>query len=449
MKRIIVAAAAACLGLAGLAACGSGNGGGSDAAGVYFLNFKPEVADVYRQIAAEYTKETGVSVRVETAASGTYEQTFRSEIAKSDAPTIFQVNGPVGYQNAKAYTADLSGSDLYAHLSDQSLAIHDGDGVYGVAYVIEGCGIIYNDAIMKEYFALPDKAATVGSVEEITDFATLKKVVEDMTKHKDKLGIEGVFSSTSLQTGEDWRWQTHLANVPFYYEFKDDGALDKTEVPSEVKFSYNEDFKKLFDLYLNNSTTPKEQLGAKTVDDSMSEFALGQSAMVQNGNWGWGQINGVQGNTVKAEDVKFLPLYIGVSGEEGQGICIGTENYLAINVNASEAKQKASLDFLWWLYSSDKGKQFVTNDLGFIAPFDTFTAADAPADPLAQDIMAWRDKEGITNLPWVFQLFPSQNFKNQFGDALLQYAQGSANWDAVVRTVVDGWQQEAANMGQG
>ena len=60
---------------------------------IYFLNFKPEIAEVYEEIAAAYEAETGVHVNVVTAAAGTYEQTLRSEIAKADAPTIFQING--------------------------------------------------------------------------------------------------------------------------------------------------------------------------------------------------------------------------------------------------------------------------------------------------------------------------------------------------------------------
>ena len=35
-------------------------------------------------------------------------------------------------------------------------------------------------------------------------------------------------------------------------------------------------------------------------------------------------------------------------------------------------EQKAAADFIYWLYSSETGKDFVTNKLGFIAPFDTF-----------------------------------------------------------------------------
>ena len=45
---------------------------------VYFLNFKPEVADVFEDVAKAYQEETGIAVKVVTAASGTYESTLKS-----------------------------------------------------------------------------------------------------------------------------------------------------------------------------------------------------------------------------------------------------------------------------------------------------------------------------------------------------------------------------------
>ncbi|MCL2784592.1 MAG: ABC transporter substrate-binding protein [Propionibacteriaceae bacterium] len=421
------------------------NGGATGTGSVYFLNFKPEVADVYTEIVAAYKEETGVDVKVVTAASGTYEQTLTSEIAKSSPPTIFQINGPIGYSNWKDYTADVKDSQLYAHLADQSLAITSGDGVFGIPYVVEAYGIIYNNAIMKAYFAMADKAVSINSVEEIVTFDLLKAVVEDMTAKKDALGITGVFSNTSLKPGQDWRWQTHLANVPFYYEFtKNKVDLSEGVTPPTVTFEYGDNMQMLFDLYLNNSTTDKTQLGAKTVDESMAEFALGQSAMVQNGTWAWKQISDVQGNTVLAEDVGFLPMYIGVTGEEKQGLAIGTENYFSINSKVSKADQQASLDFLWWLFSSEKGKAFVANDLGLNAPFDTFTAAETPSDPLAQSVQVWMNKDGVTSVSWdAMLIFPSQDWKDGFGADLLSYAQGKMTWEQVSEDVISTWEAQA------
>ena len=425
-----------------LAGCGKKN----DTAEVYFLNFKPESAKVYEKIAKAYEKEKGVKVKVVTAAANAYEQTLKSEIAKSGAPTIFQVNGPIGYNSWKDYCLDIKDSKLYSYLSDKTLAITDGDGVYGIPYVVEGYGIIYNNAIMKKYFALKNRKTTINSAEEIKDFKTLKAVVEDMTSHRAELGIDGVFASTSLSSGEDWRWQTHLLNVPLYYEFN---AIEDFDDPTlaglsakQIDFKYSENYKNIFDLYINNSISSKNLLGSKSVADSMAEFALGKVAMVQNGNWGWSQIADVKGNKVSENDIKFLPIYIGVDGEEGQGICIGTENYFAINKNSSKESQEASLDFLDWLFSSKTGKKYVTEELDFITPFNTFSEDEQPNDPLAREVIRYMNNQDVTAVPWVFASFPSDTYKAEVGSALLDYVQGDKKWSDVSRVVKDTWKSE-------
>lgn len=422
-----------------LAACGATSGKGE----VYYLNFKPEIAEIYEEIGKAYEKETGNKLKVVTAASGTYEQTLKSEIEKSDAPTLFQINGPRGYANWKDYCLDLKDSEIYKHLADKNLAVTVNGGVYGIPYVIEGYGIIYNNAIMEKYFALSGKATEFKSMDEVNSFAKLKAVVEDMTKNKDKLGITGVFASTSLQPGEDWRWQTHLANVPVFYEFKNNNVDLTGDATKTIKFQYAENYKNIFDLYINNSTVAPTLLGSKQVADSMAEFALGQAAMVQNGNWAWGQIKGVDGNVVKEEDIRFLPIYTGIEGEEKQGLSSGTENFFAVNAKASPEKQKQALDFIYWLFSSKTGKDFVTNKLGFIAPFDTFAENEKPTDPLAKEVLKWMSKEGSVNVAWNFTVFPSQKFKDNFGANLLQYAQGKTSWDDVKAQVIADWATES------
>ena len=428
-----------------LLSAGCSDGGKAD---VYFLNFKPESAKVYNQIADKYEEETGVKVKVVTAAANTYEQTLKSEIAKSNAPTIFQVNGPIGYQSWKDYCLNIEGSNFAGLLSDDTLAIKDnsGNGVYAVPYVVEGYGIIYNDAIMKKYFALTYRSTNIESAEQINNFDTLKAVVEDMTAHKSELQIEGVFASTSLSSGEDWRWQTHLLNVPLYYELRDsEDYADPTVAglnAKQIAFRYAANFKNLFDLYINNSITEKGLLGSKSTSDSMAEFALSRVAMVQNGNWAWSQIKDVKGNTVSENDIKFLPLYIGVDGEEGQGLCIGTENYLAINKNATEDQQKKSLDFLYWLFSSETGKNFVTNELDFITPFNSFTEDELPNDPLAREVVRYMNDGNLTAVPWIFTSFPSEVFKTEVGGALLAYVQGDREWQDVENTVKSMWKSE-------
>lgn len=438
-KKVLCTILGAVMALSTLAGCGAANDKANDTVGnVYYMNFKPEVTEVWEEIAEVYTKETGVEVKVVTAAGGNYESTLKSEIAKTNAPTLFQINGPIGYQAWKDYCADLSDTEFYQALSDKELAIKGEDGgVYGVPYTIEGYGIIYNLEIMNKYFAMD--GAVVTSMDEINSYATLKAVTEDMQSKKDDLGIKGVFASTSLLPGEEWRWQTHLANLPVNAEYVANGVSDM----NEITFSYADNFKNIFDLYLNNSTTEPKMLGSKGVNDSMAEFALGQCAMVQNGNWAWGQIADVSGNVVKEENVGFLPIYMGLSGEESQGLCVGTENYFCINSQASEVDQKATADFVYWLINSETGKDYMVNKLGNVAPFTTFADDEKPSDPLAKSMLASMES-GKTAIPWIFTTFPSQTFKDNFGSALLEYAQGTMEWSGVVDVVVEQWKTEKA-----
>ena len=423
-------------------------GGKEKAQEIYFLNFKPEIADVYeaKVIPAFQAENPGYKLKVVTAASGTYEQTLKSEQAKSNPPAIFQTNGPVGLEGSRNDAAPLDDTNFYKLLADKSMALKLDGKVAAIPYAVEGYGIIYNNAIMNKYFALPNKAVAINSAEEIKDFATLKAVVEDMQKNVDALGIKGVFASTSMAAGNQWRWQTHTVNVPLYYEF-----LKKAPETSPVltglaaetlDFTYNKNFKDLMDLYTNNSLTAKTLLGSKSEDDSMAEFALGQCAMVQNGNWAAAQILGTPGNKVASADIKFLPLYMGIDGEMNAGLCVGTENYLCINKNASAEAQAGADVFLTWLFSSPTGKKLVSEDLKFITPFNSFSEAELPTDPLSQQVSIWMNKSGVNSIGWTFAAIPSEEWKNALGSALLAYFEGKADWNNVVKTAQDQWAAE-------
>ena len=474
VKKSLAVGLAALMAAASMSACGHSSGASSAAASsseaaassvasgsgkseyagetVYYLNFKPEIANAYKDVAAAFESETGIKLNVVTAASNTYEQTLQSELAKSQPPTIFQINGPVGYNKYKDYCLNLKDTDIYKHLNDKGLAVTSGDGVYGIPNCVEGYGIIYNDAIMKKYFALSgkDKSVAATSADQIKNFATLKAVVEDMTKHKDELGIKGVFSSTSFGSGQDWRWQTHLLNMPLFYEWEDISSTQDPVVTGlaqkDITFKYGNCYKNIFDLYLNTSVTAKTLLGGKSVDDSMAEFAMGKSAMVQNGDWAWSQISTVKGNKVTADNIKMMPVYCGAPNEEKYGIPIGTENFLAVNSKVDEKLQKASIAFLNWLYTSDTGKKLVysSDKLGFIAPFDTFSDSERPNDPLAKEVTRWMNDTSVKKVNWIYPAFPSQDFKNSVGAALLKYSQGKADWNGVTTTVINSWKSEKA-----
>lgn len=402
---------------------------------IYFLSWKPETAQVWRNIAQDYEKETGVKLKVLTSPNGAYERVLSAEIAKRDMPTFFQVSGRAECERMKDIFVDLKDTNLYEWLLEKDMAITRDGEVHGVPAVVEGYGIIYNQSIINKYFALSDRETQYQSMEQVNSLQALTEVVEDMTRRKSELGIDGVFASTSFKPGEDWRWHSHLMNMPFYYEFKDIGEYS----PNEIQFSYAQNVKGLFDLYLNNSVAGVKYLNSITVEQSINEFATGSAAMIQNGNWAWNQIAAVSGNVVKEEDIRFLPLYIGTPGEEKQGICVGTENYFCVNSLATEEQQKASIEFLEWLYSSDTGKKYVTEVLGFISPYSTFGIDETPNNPLAKEVSRYMNMDGVDNVNWIFASFPGQKFREELASQLLEYSKGIVSWKDVVKHTKANW----------
>lgn len=399
---------------------------------VYYLNFKPEQGDDWKALAEEYTKEKGVEVKVVTATANTYEQTLKSEMAKTDAPTLFQVNGPVGLATWKDYCYDLKDSDIYKQVKSDDFVLKDGDAVRGIAYVIETYGLIYNKTLLAKYCGLD--GAKIADASEINSFAKLKEVADDIQAKKKELGVEGAFTSAGMDGSSDWRFKTHLANLPIYYEYKADG-IGSTEA---IKGTYLEQYKQIWDLYLKDSTCEPKLLASKTGDEASAEFATGKAVFFQNGTWEYGNITK---NGLSDDDLGMLPIYIGVEGEQDQGLCTGSENYWCVNSKASEADIKATLEFLNWCISSDKGRDKIANTMGFVTPFKTFDDGYAAKNPLVKadaDYLA----AGKTPVSWNFPTIPSEEWKNNLGNALLEYAQGTGKWDAVEKAFVDGWAEQ-------
>ena len=432
MKKILamLVAATMILGMVNIFAVAETTATGS----VYYLNFKPEQAEQWEALAKVYTEQTGVPVTVVTAASGTYEDTLRSEIEKPEAPTLFQVNGPVGLKTWSDYCLDLSDTEVYKELKSDDFALKQDDQVLGLAYVIETYGLIYNKDLLAKYCALDN--AVIKDASEINNFATLKAVADDIQARKDELGVLGAFTSAGMDSSSDWRFKTHLANLPIYYEYKADG-IGFTEA---IKGTYLDNYKQIWDLYINDATCEPAMIGGKTGEDAVAEFTLGEAVFYQNGTWAYNDcING----GMTDEQLDMLPIYIGAEGEENQGLCTGSENFWCVNKKAPQENIDATLAFLKWVVTSDEGRDALANQMGFVTPFkafdDGYTAHNALLDAAARYIV-----EGKTSVSWNFPTMPSETWKNNVGAALLEYAQGTGTWDNVKTAFVDGWASEYA-----
>lgn len=405
---------------------------------VRMLNFKPEISDAMQEVAAAYTAETGIDVQIETAASGQYESTLTARMDSSEAPGIFVVENVTALGNWKEYCRDWSDTELYSYVTDQKYTMQEDGKVLALCYVLEGWGIIVNSEITDAYFASPNKSTEYTSLDDLYTFDALKAVVEDMTAMKDELGIQGVFGSTSLKQDDDWRYQTHLMNIPLYWEWGAD--VDINGAVPEFSFANAENFKNILDLYLNNSVIEPSLVGTRTVDDSMAEFALGQCAMIQNGDWAWNTILNTEGKVVKDDKVRFIPITSGVAGEENMGLCVGGSQSFCINSQLPEEDQLAAIDFLTWLFSSDTGKNLVAQKLQLVTPFSCMEGAEYTNPLFGSE--AEISAAGKTAYSTACNLIPDQTWKDSFGASLLMYAQGQKTWEDVVADAVSEWAVE-------
>jgi len=387
---------------------------------VYYLNFKPEADEYWQKIAATYTEQTGVPVTVVTAAEGTYEETLTAEIDKTEAPTLFQISGAVGYESWKDYCLDLSGSKVYGELTSDDFAIKNDNGVFGIAYVYEGYGIVANKSLL-------EKAGY--SIDDVKDFASLKSISEDIASKKDELGFTA-FTSAGLDSSSSWRFSGHLANIPLFYEFEADGI---TSQPAAIKGTYLDNFKGIWDVYTQYATCAPADLTSKTGDDSVAEFVNGEAVFYQNGTWCYNDIK-----SIGDENIGYLPIYIGVRDEK-EGLSCGTENYWAVNSLASAEDQQATLDFLYWMVTSEEGTTALASDMGFVSPFKSAKSVDNVLCNIMNEYVA----DGCYNVSWAFNFTPNtESWRAPVVSALAAYSAGTGSWDDVVTAYVDGWAEQ-------
>ena len=266
---------------------------------IYYLNFKTEQDAAWQKIAKEYEKQKGVKVNVVTAASGNYEATLTSELNKTNAPTLFQINGEIGYNTWKEYILDLSNEEVTQELISEDYAIIEDGKTYGIGYVYEGYGIIVNKKLLNK---------TPYKIDDIVSLEKLKEVTEYITKNKDSLNFSA-FTSPGLDSSSSWRFTGHLLNIPLYYEFKDRVVISQ---PQTVDGRYLSSYKALWELYINNSTVEPNKLSSKTSTDSLSDFILEKACFYQNGTWEYENIK-----TIGDENIGFIPIYAGVLTDMG------------------------------------------------------------------------------------------------------------------------------------
>ena len=391
---------------------------------VYYLNFKPEADAAWQELAKKYTELTGVPVKVVTAASGDYQTTLTSEMDKSEAPTLFQCGNQGALNTWGEYCLDLKDTDFYKEMTTDDFNLFGENGeVLAAGYCYEAFGIIVNKALL-------EKAG--HSIDEITNFETLKAVADDIHARAAELGFDA-FSSSGLDGSSSWRFSGHLANMPLFYEFRDDNV---TAQPATITGKYLDNYKAIWDLYTTDTATTGADIITATKDMSNSEFKEGKAAFYQNGTW---EYAGLVEAGLKPEELAMIPIYCGVEGEEKAGLCCGTENCWSVNKEASEENIQATLDFMKWVVTSEEGTTMLAEQFGPCP----FKSAKTP-----ENVFFAQANDYITNgnyvVTWAFNYTPAvEDWRAGVVDALSKYVTGGS-WDDVKTAFVDGWAAQYA-----
>lgn len=415
-----------------LGACGnSGDGGGaateesggSDDDGeevtIDLYQFKVEFREQFEELIAKYEEENpDVTINVETVGGGNdYGATLKSKIASGEEPDIFNIGGPQDYEDHKDRIAPIEDSKAIDTALEGTLdSVTKDDQVYGIPYNLEGYGLIYNKQIFEE--------AGINA-EELTTMEDLQAATEKLDGMKEELGLDAVYAFPGK---ERWVYGNHTSSSFLAPEFNNN-VMDAFEADT-VEFERSDELKTYLDMQVDYSVEPVLSLDYSQQVEAL--YSMEKVAMIQQGNWAHPSVEQIAPEV--AENSGMLP--IPVDGEAKMPV--GVPQYWVVNSGAEENVQKASVEFLDWMYTSDEGKEIVLNEFNFIPAFEDYDTSQI-SDPLSKEIYEYTE-EGNTS-GWVFLGYPTGFAEDVFGNNIQQYLSGESTWEEAIENSKTYWEE--------
>ena len=389
---------------------------------VNFVNWKPETESYWKELVKIYTEETGVVVNVETISDGVYFDELNKKLKSNNPPTLFEINSYKDLEKIKQYCYDLKNTEVHKNLFNDNFSLKSGDEIIAIPYDLECYGIIVNKNLLKQ---------AGYSTKDINSFDDLQNVAEDISSRQEQLGFTA-FTSAGLEKNSAWRFNTHLMNMPIYFEYTDKNIV----TTNKISGTYLDNFKILWDLYINNSTTDPDDLEKKTVDDARLEFINGEAVFYQNGSWDYNKL--IDGGLLDT-DLDIIPIYIGVGDEKKQGLCTGTENYWVVNKNAKQNDLDATLDFMKWCVTNPTALDSFANDMGLSIPYKNAQVGENIFFKLDREIF----DSGKIPVHWYFNTIPNEDWKEQIRVSLVKYSitQVPNDFEQFKKVFVDNWEK--------
>lgn len=386
------------------------------------FQFKVEFKDQFEALAEAYEEINGdVEINITSVGGGEdYGAALKSKFASGNEPAIYNIGGPQDVKDWQDKLADLSDTEAAAVALDGTLDGVTADGkVLGLPYNQEGYGFLYNKEIFKKAGINP---------EEITSYDSLVKVVETLDSKKDDLGIKAVFA---LPGKETWVTGLHLSNTFISPEF--DGNVVTAFESGKVDFTYGYAFKNILDLQNKYSVQPTVSLDYSQQVEEL--FSLGNVAIIQQGNWVYGSIAGIDQEFADT-NVGILP--IPVEGYQEDSIPVGVPMYWGVNSNKDEEVIKEAKAFLDWMYTSEEGKEAVLTEFKFIPAYKGYDVSKI-SDPLSQAVYEYATA-GKT-IGWAFMGYPTGWGQNELGVNIQKYLSDEAEWEEVISDSQATWEK--------
>ncbi|MFT8887814.1 MAG: extracellular solute-binding protein [Ethanoligenens sp.] len=411
------------------AGCSNGSGGSSGKkVTIDIYQFKVETKSALDKAIAQYMKENpNVTITEQTVGGGgDYGGTLKTKFSSGQEPAIFNVGGQTDVHTFTDRLTDLSSQPWVSQAANGTLGGATMNGkIYGMPFDLEGYGLLYNKTIFQKAGIDATKLTTMDAIDQA--FATIDA-------QKAKLGLSAVDAWAAKET---WVTANHGMNPMMAAELKNS---ENAYNAKSINFAYNDAFKKYVDLNVKYGYRPSGTASSINSVDYTTQveqlFALGKVAVIQQGNWVYPTLKGIDPDLAK--NVGIIPIPVESSAGTITGkIPVGVASYWAVNSKRDKDTVAASEKFLNWLYTSDEGKKFIINDFNFIPPFKGYSEDLLKnLDPISQAIEQYVTAGNVST--WVFNDYPS-GFTDKVGADINKYIAGQLTWDQFVTNTKNNW----------
>lgn len=377
MKKIMALTLAALLLLTAFSGCAPEP---APRAPLRFLCSQPEQAKLWQTLAKDYRAYCGVEVKIESVdAAGL-------KAALETAPAMFQFSGR---ENAEEYCLDLSDTPLAGERLCKSLDLYGGNGeLLALCCGCEAFGIAVNTALLRQ---------AGYQLSDIRDFETLKAVAENIHGKASLLGFDA-FPTVDEGGGSMLKSAGYLAEL----------------IRLQPGSARMDGLQALLDLAKTNSadhTYSDENAG--------NEFWQEQVAFTLTGSWAYENLLEAG---VRAGDIRLIPAFCGLPGEEKMGALWAADSYWAVNAQAPEEDRAAALDFLYWAVTDQKSVELLTRELGTVQFRNSPASENGFLKDAGEMLLANRNAAGRSGDP---------AWRQRAAEAVCAYLSGGS-WDEVL-----------------